>query len=193
MALSEILPVLISALSMMFTGLLWLHGRSERSDKNTTAHIEHVFTEHTQPIIDRITTLEARTSPESRDNEREAIKNIISDKLAPIGEKLAKLEVKIDVYWTNFSMDAAKILHQPDPARHHIDVLLEAYMDGTISDAERQELKKFLYIIRNWEPGQEVGFPVHPGEQVAAAILLRTMDYVIAATRKARTIPEVME
>jgi len=34
---------------------------------------------------------------------------------------------------------------------------------------------------------------VHPGEQVAAAVLLRTMDYVIDATRKLRTIPEVKE
>jgi hypothetical protein len=193
MALSEILPVLISALSMMFTGLLWLHGRSERSDKNTTAHIEHVFTEHTQPVIDRITTLEARTSPESRDHEREAIKNIISDKLEPIQKTLSQLEIKIDVFWTNFSRDAAMILHQPDPDRHHIDVLLESYIDGTITDDEKKELKKFLYIIRNWEPGQDVGFPVHPGEQVAAAVLLRTMDYVIDATRKLRTIPEVKE
>lgn len=187
MLLSQLLPVIIAALSMMFTGLLWLHGRSERSDKNLRANIEHVFTEHNQPLVDRVTSLEARTDPEVRE---QMIKNILSDKLAPIGEKLAKLEVKIDVYWTNFSMDAAKILHQPDPARHHIDVLLESFMDGTITDGERQELKRFLYIIRNWEPGQNPGFPVHPGEQVAAAILLRTMDYVIDTTRRARSVSE---
>lgn len=187
MVWSTILPVLISALSMLFAGLLWLNGRSERSDKSRTAHIEQVLTHHFQPVIDRVTSLEARTDPTARE---EAIKNILSRELSPIQKTLTQLEVKIDVYWTNFSMDAAKILHQPDPARHHIDVLLESFMDGTITDGERQELKKFLYIIRNWEPGQEVGFPIHPGEQVAAAILLRTMDYVIDTTRRARNVPE---
>jgi hypothetical protein len=97
-------------------------------------------------------------------------------------DQMAKMGVKVDMYWNSLeqlAMNTAKNLHQPDPARQHIDLLLEAFMEGTITDAEKLELKKILVKIRNYDPaGPPLNFPVHPGEQTAAAILLSTMDIV---------------
>lgn len=95
-------------------------------------------------------------------------------------ERLVRLETQTEVFWKSVAMDAAKIIHSPDPARQHIDVLLEAFMDGTITPEQQAELRKILLIMRDWEPGAETDFPVYPGEQVAAAILLRTMEYALS-------------
>lgn len=84
------------------------------------------------------------------------------------------------------AMNAAKNIHQPDPRRAHIDELLESFMEGTLTPSERIELRKILINIRNWEPKSAdpeaavavFGFPIYPGEQTSATILLSTMDVV---------------
>lgn len=105
----------------------------------------------------------------------------LNTKLAAVMDRLAIMETKIEVFWKSVAMDAAKIIHSPDPRRAHIDALLEAFMNGTMSQAQESELRGILVSIRDHEQGQqsELTFPVYPGEQIAAAILLRTMEHAI--------------
>ena len=73
-------------------------------------------------------------------------------------------------------MNQANILHQPNPDRAHIDVLLEGWKVGSLTDKELIELKHYVHLIRDYEPGTDVGFPVRDGEQTAAGMFLATMD-----------------
>lgn len=108
--------------------------------------------------------------------------NRIENLLRTIADGQAKMGVKVDMYWSTLealAMNSAKGLHQPDPRRARVDALLEAFMEGTLTDSERLELKKFLVQIRNYEPGTpELSFPVYPGEHTLATILLSTIDAV---------------
>ena len=103
----------------------------------------------------------------------------LADMQRSFADRLAGIDVKVELYWTTMAMNAAKNLHQPDPRRASVDRLLEAFMEGTLTADERIELKKILVQIRNYEPGKsQLDFPVMPGEQTSAAILLSTMDLV---------------
>jgi hypothetical protein len=102
-------------------------------------------------------------------------------RIGAILDRLAVMETKIEVFWRSVAMDAARIIHSPDPARAHIDALLDSFMTGTMTPEQERELRQVLVKIRDHEPGDvAVGFPVYPGEQIAAAILLRTMEYAMA-------------
>lgn len=95
-----------------------------------------------------------------------------------LSDRIIALETKVDVFWKNVALDVARVLHSPNPARAHVDELLEAFMEGRISHTERDELKDLLVYIRDYHPGDPSDFPVYPGDQVAAAILLQTIDLV---------------
>lgn len=107
----------------------------------------------------------------------------LTDRQGNVLDRLSILETKIEVFWRTVAMDAAKIIHSPDPRRSRVDYLLEQFTEGTLTTAEELELRKILVTIRDYEPGAPSVFPIHPGEQVAAAILLRTMEYVIGDTK----------
>ncbi len=183
---SLFVTILIGAASILFMLLQYRISHGERSDKRLRERVVAFIAEDmsAEQVVERITRLEVVTGKDSREREHEILRGMLAETLSPVGARLATLETKIDVYWRSVSMDSARILHQPDPKRRQVDLLLEAFMDGSITDDQRLELRKYLYLIRNWEPEQDPGFPVHPGEQVAAAILLRTMDYVIEQSRK---------
>lgn len=127
---------------------------------------------HTSQLI-QYADRDARTEDTVKENSR-----LIRD----LSDKLTRQGVKVDMYWTTLeqlAMNAAKGLHQPHPARARVDHLLEAFIEGTLTPDERTELKKILVKIRNYEPdGPPIEFPVIPGEQTFAAILLSTMDLV---------------
>jgi hypothetical protein len=106
---------------------------------------------------------------------------IVMRALHPHDISLTQVSTKIDLFQAQLAAAMAQFLHQPDPARMHIDVLLESFMEGTITPAERSELREHLGTICAWEPGKPSPYPIHPGEQVAAAILLSTMDAALAA------------
>lgn len=157
---------------------LWRTTKQE-SGKAHAAMIRKAVSDGLAPLEQKLNGLETRIS-------------INTDKLAGLatdvsrqggqagdmGSKLAVLEAKMEVFWRSVGLDAAKILHSPHPERAHVDALLEAFMAGTITDAEKHELLRVLEEIRDYSPGKPVpDFPVQPGEQVAAAILLRSMEY----------------
>lgn len=100
----------------------------------------------------------------------------LSDRQGKILDRLAVLETKIEVFWRNVAVDVARVLHSPNPARAHVDALLEQLIDGQLSSSQREELRELLTRIRDYHHGDPSEFPIYPGDQVAAAILLQTMD-----------------
>jgi hypothetical protein len=131
-----------------------------------------------QPLVHRITSVEQQNT-DAAQRLQDVVEIIIGKALQPIQQQVVVLETKIDVFWKQVAMDAAKILHQPDPRRSEIDRLLELFMEDALDADEELQLRKFLLKIRNYEEGANIGFPVQPGEQTAAAILLRTMNHAI--------------
>ena len=90
----------------------------------------------------------------------------VNDTVDLVRERLAGLEATQVRLIEQINMNLAKLIHQPDPRRAHIDHLLENFMEGTLTGDERTELKKFLVMIRNYEEGRSVLlFPVYPGER----------------------------
>lgn len=99
--------------------------------------------------------------------------------LDQLDRKVTVMETKVDVIWQRISIDMARVLHHPEPNRLRVDELLEVLMSGTLTETEAEELRGYLEVIRDWEPGVPAPFTVFQGEQVAAAILLHTMAYVV--------------
>jgi hypothetical protein len=99
-------------------------------------------------------------------------------------DRLAVLETKTEVFWKNVTMNATQILHSPDPARAHIDKLLEAFRDGKLDDRGYTELMGILEKVVAYEPGDDLGFPIHPGEQFAAGAILAVEEAMRAGERE---------
>lgn len=112
------------------------------------------------------------------------IHDAVREAISPLNTRLTVIETKMDVFWRSVAVDAAKILHHPEPERAHIDALLDAFLDARMTQAEAEELRGYLQTIRDWEQGRPSDFPIYPGEQVAATILLHTMDHVIAPLKE---------
>lgn len=157
--------------------------RSETLSKRRIEQIRQVVQAELAEVIARQTDLSNQlANTMARQTEiRQALQDQAS-RTGTILDRLTALETKMEVFWRSVAMDAAKIIHSPDPRRAHVDALLEAFMNGTLSPGDEQDLRAILENIRDWEPGNEhTGFPVYPGEQIAAAILLRTMHATISS------------
>lgn len=136
------------------------------------------------------TAMDTRFHPfELRLNTLEITSNYATDKLdtslskalQPLIANLAELGSKMDILWEvkkQEALDAARMLHHPEEDRRMIDDLLDAFVDDTLTPEEEIQFRKYLVIIKNWNPGDDVGFPVYPGEQLAAAGLLRFLTYI---------------
>jgi len=146
------------------------------------AHIKAIVQAEMKPLTDEQQELR-NTLKQLAERQTQAQDQIDSNtqQVGRILDRLAILETKTEVFWKTVAMDAAKIIHSPDPRRKHIDDLLEAFMAGSLTGSQEHELRLILESIRDFEPGPEpstLTFPVYPGEQIAAAILLRTMEHV---------------
>lgn len=184
-----IISVAVVAISVLVAYLQWRENHSDRK----VSKLEHVMKEIAQneikeelgPLATVVNDHTIRmTQNGSRLNRIEDLLKEISSNQRDFADKQSQMGVKVDMYWTTLeqlAMNSAKGLHQPDPRRAHIDHLLEAFMEGTLTPEERLELKKILIQIRNFEPhkpSEDIKFPVYPGEQTFATILLSTMDVV---------------
>lgn len=158
----------------------FMHTRSQDDRAKADAHLQELIRGALDPLLTKIT--DQQQSIGYLTNRVAALEQGAQQHDARIGEildRLARLETKIDVFWKSVAMDAAKIIHSPDPKRQHIDELLDAFMNGTITAPQAEELREILTKLRDWEPGTPIDFPVHQGEQVAAAMLLATMKHVM--------------
>jgi uncharacterized membrane protein YccC len=163
--------------AVVSAGIAFLVFRENRGDRRND-QLKKMIEAALQPVLARITSIEQQNA-DSAQHLTDLIEMVVGKHLQPLREQIVVLETKIDVFWKQVAMDAAKILHQPDPRRAKIDALLDAFMEDALSPEEELVLRKYLLQIRNWEPGEDLGFPVHPGEQAVAALLLRTMNSVL--------------
>jgi len=171
-------------LGLVVAWLVWRDARRKDTTAAAEEHIKRLIETALQPVRDRQRDLVSRLETLTRQQgEQQRQQQEMVDRLGRTLDRMAVMQTKIDVYWKtveNLAMDAAKIIHSPDPRRRHIDELLEAYREHCITPAQRTELRKLLEQIVDWEPGQDLGFPIHAGEQFAAAFVLSTMDLVAA-------------
>lgn len=157
--------------------------RSDRRGKKATEVITGIVTKIMSPMEQRMVLIEQKTGPEAQERDRLFMKGMILEALHPIEHTVTDTSSKVDGLIGQLSIIMAQLLHQPDPARRPVDILLEAFMDGTLTLEERLELRKYLTIIKNWKPEQESPFPIHSGEQLQAAIMLLTMDFPVKNLR----------
>jgi hypothetical protein len=171
--------VLVSAIAYV----QWRENHADRAGSKMDVKIRNLVHEVVKPLEDRVGNNSIRlTQSGDRLNRIEDLLKIISTDQRSFADTMAQMGVKVDMYWHTLealAMNSAKGLHQPDPRRARVDALLEAFMEGTLTPGERIELKKLLVKIRNYEPGAPpLEFPIYPGEQTYAVILLSTIDVV---------------
>jgi hypothetical protein len=157
------------------------------SSTDTETRVKELARGEQEPLKDRISHNDIRIAQIIDSVGRmESVVLKIDENVHDSRERLASVEALQRQHIEQITMSLMKQLHQPDPRRARVDHLLEQYMEGTITSSEVVELKKYLVKIRNLEPTEDqveaavlaLGFPVFPGEQTNAAILLGTMDLV---------------
>lgn len=179
-SLTDMLVALSGVMTALTGYLLWKDAHADRGDKKLQALVEQLLT----PTNSEIVILRQQVADSQHDAEQ-TLEDVVRRSLAPLIEKQGELVTRVAVlentqgFLRDLMHSQAQVLHQPDPRRAHVDILLEALMEDRLTPAEEEELREYLTIIKNWEPGQDVGFPVHPGEPTSASILLATMDHVL--------------
>lgn len=168
----------VSAVSAWFSVHI-THRRHEKTDR--VELMKQSVAEALHPVDVRVFALEQLTAAFP-----DHLEAAIARAIGPLSSDVGIMKTQIEVVWRSVALDMAKILHKPDPARRHVDVLLEALQNETLTYDEELELRKLLVLIRDWEPGTDVGFPVTDGEQAAAALLLITMEFAIPHRRNNR-------
>jgi hypothetical protein len=151
---------------------VWREGRKDRRRASIDDQIAHAI----QPLRSDIDGL-SQTMRDHVAQEAGMIQAAVERGLHPVATELAVLKAQVLLYWQGTALDSASVIHQPDPRRRHIDDLIDALRDESITPGQLAELRKYLETIRDWEPGQDVGFPVLQGEQASAVQLLNTMAH----------------
>lgn len=156
------------------------------------AKIKAAIQAEIQPLAQQVHDLSAQLSLQAeRQKQQQRDIHELTERLGRVLDRIAIVETKIEVFWKAVAMDAAKIIHSPDPRRQEVDELIEAFQAATsgrgIMRADQyNDLREILHFMRDWEPGTPSDFPIYPGEQFAAAVLLRTMDHALESSQKGR-------
>lgn len=167
-----------AVIAMGVSVVAWRERHSDRETERIKAIARNESQQMSAQLLELATRLD---NVVTRQNDLAAQLHEMNERMGRSLDRLAVMETKIEVFWRSVAMDAAKIIHSPDPRRARVDTLLESFMNGTLTKEEDQELRKVLIVMRDAEPGRspDPGFPVYPGEQIAAAILLRTMEHAL--------------
>jgi hypothetical protein len=161
---------------------LWLETRTQGARDRRAKALKTDIAAALQPIQTDITALHTRWEGE-QERMAVAVKIAIAESLEPVRGQLAVLNTKVEPLWTaliNMGINQANVLHQPDPRRADVDKLLEELQTELRGGREMTadhflRLQHYLILIRQWEPGTDIGFPVLPAEPTSAAILLAIM------------------
>lgn len=158
--------------------MTYLDGRGMRKTNLRKQAIAAAVEDHLKPMAEIHQRMENEIGSLSGDSRRvtETVdKN--SKVLAGLSDRITVLETKMEIFWRNVGVELARVLHSPNPARAHVDELLEAWMENRITTEQRDELRGYLEYIRDYHQGDEGVFPVYAGDQVAAAIMLQAMSF----------------
>jgi hypothetical protein len=153
--------------------IVWRDTHTDRSHVARQTQIDHSI----EPIKSKLAILEHTNA-----HSPAIIEAAITRALQPVFTHMASLDTRTEMMLDQqkaLALDVARLLHHPIPERAELDALLDAVMDDTLTEEEEIKLRKFLVLIKGWEPGQDIGFPVYDGEQVLAAILLRSLGGVL--------------
>jgi hypothetical protein len=104
-----------------------------------------------------------------------------ADRLEAVERRLTRVETQMEPFWAAVQADLIKILHHPHPEWADMDALLDKLdpgKPGTLTRAERAELKADLRRIIDDDPADPPPFPVSSDERVVAVFLLHAMDLV---------------
>lgn len=175
------------------TVFMWLETRGGKRKKHRLAEIDSRVSRAIAPVKTDLQEVRAKVDYD-RDHTEAMVREAMHEALAPIREQLTILATRVEPLWKVAEQNIirnAGVLHQPDPRRYHIDVLLDKLVASVgggplLTPGEETELRRLLTLIQNWEPGQDVGFPVHPGEPASAAAILGSMDLVREGRRQGR-------
>lgn len=102
-----------------------------------------------------------------------------TDKLESLAARVGRLETQMEPFWAAVQQDLIRILHHPWPERAGMDALLDKLdprKPGTLTPAERAELKELLRKIIDGDPADPPPFGVSTDERVVAVFLLHAMD-----------------
>ena len=181
--ISAVILAVATIIGLVVAYIQWRENHSDRISGKLSHTVKTIIQQESEPIKAAVSDHSVRlTQTGDRLNRIEELLKDIAQDQRQSNDTVTKMGVKVDMYWASLealAMNSAKGLHQPDPRRQRIDDLLEAFMEGVLTDSERIELKKILVQIRNYEPeGPDLEFPVYPGEHTLAAILLSTIDMV---------------
>lgn len=97
---------------------------------------------------------------------------------AGLADRLARLEVKVEVFWRGVAFDAARLLHSPHPQWERRDQLLEAFMSDRLSLEDAPELRRLMRDV--------VESAGDDGQRMAASVVLRYLSLWLAE----RGVPE---
>jgi hypothetical protein len=135
------------------------------------------------PIKEDLQSIHAKLDADSSHQDA-ATKIAIAEALLPVKDQLTTLNTKVEPLWKAIealTVSNIQVLHKPHPQNAELDALYDAYFayvdgHGTFTADQELRLRHYLRIIKDWLPGQNVGFHVDPGDPTSAAIVLATMD-----------------
>lgn len=187
-----IVTAMAAVLGSLVAWLAWRETHRDTVQKTDAEKIKQIIQAELAPLTQQIhdLTVQLQATNARQDAQQRDIHEL-TDKLGKVLDRLAVIETKVEVFWKSVAMDAAKIIHSPDPRRRQVDELIEAFQhaadgQGMMSSNDYNKLREILLFMRDWEPGMESDFPIYPGEQFAAAVLLRTMDHALASTKRSK-------
>lgn len=195
---ATISAIILAVVAIVTLGITYLQRRETHGDRlgsKLDNKIKNLIEEQTKPFGTQLGDHTLRFA--QNDGRLGRIEDLCKDiaiSQRKTADEMIEVKVKQTMYGSaleQLAMNAAKTLHMPDPERRRVDRLLEAFMEGTLSEDERNELRKILVLIRNYEIDhtatpeenrrhaiEQFGFPIVPGDQTYAVILLSTMDVV---------------
>lgn len=180
MSLELLIPLVGVLTAVVSVVIAWLTARyNNRKDSRaeTETRIRELARDEDAPIKELLYSHSTRLAQDGDALIRlTAVLDKIDDSLDNAKERLAGVEANQSQITAQIVTQLMKMMQQPHPERQRLDYLFQAYMDNTITEDERLELKKILVEIRNWLPDKNIGFPVQLWEPTAAALLLGTMD-----------------
>jgi hypothetical protein len=161
---------------------LWLETHASSFRERRSKEAKSMITEQITPMQTDIREIQAKIQAD-REHHAAMIEAALGKALEPVRDQLSILNTKVEPLWTaliQMGINQTNVLHQPDPRRAEVDHLLEELQhelrDGVLMPADDfVRLQHFLVMIKGWEPGMDLGFPVLPAEPTSAAILLSVM------------------
>lgn len=185
MSIDILSAVLVAIAGVLGTAVAWLAYRETKRGKreqDNNERLRQIIGAALEPLKEQVTQVNNRMDHiVERQNQVDSKLDKVADAQGKLLDRTTALETKVEVFWRNVAMDTAKIIHSPNPARRHVDELLEKFMEdlhhpGYMTREDRDELKRVLIAIRDYEPGMKADFPIKDTEQHEAALLLNLME-----------------